>query len=237
MQWGVQEHLLPGDDPSARFAAARDMGFDGVEVDAAALAADFMDYAHAIEHTGVPIAAVNTGKHPFLAADRAARSAALSLFQQSLADATDLRVQHVLFVPHWRNSGADPVEEAEQPRGLKWILSNMPDLAYAMGVELHMQPTADSTIVHSVKEAWDWYNAVRKPHHLFIAPCTSDTADEKWSNYADRITYAHLSGPGRTLPDSLPAVIKQVPTLNWLTLAADNTGEQSLAECLAALKG
>lgn len=236
MQWGVQEHLLRGDDPSARFAAARELGFDGVEVDAAALAADFMGYAHAIEHTGVPIAAVNAGKHPFLAADREARSTALTILQQSLADATDLHSPHVLFVPHWHDSGAEPVEEDEQPRGLKWILSNMPDLAYAMGVELHMQPTADSYIVHTVKEAWDWYNAVRKPHHLFIAPCTSDTSNEKWSNYADRITYAHLSGRGRTLPDSLPDVIRQVPGINWLTLAADAAAEADLAACLTILK-
>ncbi|MCA9881555.1 MAG: sugar phosphate isomerase/epimerase [Anaerolineae bacterium] len=236
MQWGVQEHLLPGDDPTARFSAAREMGFDGVEVEAQALNESFMEYAHAIESTGMPIAAVNAGKHPFLAEDQAVRRIALTRLQQSLADATDLRSPHVLFVPHWRDSGYDPVDAEEQPRGLKWILSNMPDLAYAMGVELHMQPTSDSYIVNTVKDAWDWYNAVRKPHHLFIAPCTHDTADEKWSNYADRITYAHISGPGRTLPVGLPNIIAQVPGLNWLTIAADSIGDGDLAESLARVR-
>jgi sugar phosphate isomerase/epimerase len=139
----VQENLLPASTPQERFALARALGYNAVEVWASDITDDtLLDYAQAVDASGLPISALYMGdEHAILAADPAQRDAAVDRVRVALTNAHDLRVPCVVVVP--QPAAARDVISGERAYDMMiGFVRVVNDLAGAMDTALCLLPLA-----------------------------------------------------------------------------------------------
>lgn len=137
----IQANLLPGDTLQARFAAARDLGIEGVELWAETLLDSedtLYDAAAAVDATGIPISGLFMGDLVgLLAADLPLRDRTIDRVRQALTDAHDLHIPHVTVVPQPAHAPSDHTSEQERELMI-WFVRVVNDLAGAMDTRLHL---------------------------------------------------------------------------------------------------
>lgn len=111
MKLAVQTLLLPGDDIHAKFAAAAEAGYDGVEVATGSsfdLLANEAEVGAASDAAGVAVAAICTaGEHDPVIEDRIERTRRIETLQALLACADRLGATGVVSVPVRPFAGVD----------------------------------------------------------------------------------------------------------------------------------
>jgi sugar phosphate isomerase/epimerase len=146
MKFAIQEDMLPGRTLKARLSNARALGFDGVEFWSETLTARVPEVAEALAENGLTASAVNMGHiDGFLYPEAKVRDGAVSAMRQALADASDIGAVGVTFVPHYGANRQPDLTPFKTPIEIEyelmvWLLRGVSDLAYAIGVELYMQP-------------------------------------------------------------------------------------------------
>ena len=241
MQLAIQEHLLPGRTLTERYQYAKSLGFDGIEVWAEGLETRLYEVAEALSHAQIPVAAVNIGRRAgYLSPDLAEREAAISFMRQAMATAVDLQADHVLFVPHWGPLRTPDLTPLSNPYKLShdlmiWLLRTVGDLAYALGVTLHMQPRHryETDFMRTLVQAGAFCEAIKEYPYVRIAPHLFAMALEEndplaaLQAQATRIGYVHLSDSNGGLPgqgllnlDQLAQTLKAIEYDGWLTISA-----------------
>lgn len=241
MKLAIQEHLLPGRTTQQRFEEAQKLGFDGIELFADGLSERLLEVAQAIDSTGLSIAAVHLGRHAgYLSPHLDEREAAIGRLRQAMATAVDLHAEHVVFVPHFGASqmpDLTPYRSAEEidAEMMIWLLRTVSDLAYALGVMLHMQPRNryETSFLNTVAQAEQFCEAIKDHPHVKIAPCLFDVALEETTPLAalqtagERIGYLHLCDSNHALPgqglldfEAVAATIHEMHYDGWLTITA-----------------
>src|SRR5690349_5277565 len=146
MKFAIQEDMLPGRKLRDRLRHARALGFEGVEFWSETLTARVPEVVEALAENGLTASAVNMGHiDGFLYPDAQARDRAVSAMRQAFADASDLGATGVTFVPHFGANKQPDLTPFKTPIEIEfelmvWLLRGVSDLAYAIGVELYMQP-------------------------------------------------------------------------------------------------
>lgn len=262
MSIAVQEGLLPGKNTIERFKAAQQLGFAGVEIEAAGLDERILDYAQAIDATGVRVAAVSLGQVAgYLSPEMPEREAAISRLREAMANAVDLLAEDVIFVPHF---GAPVVPDLRPHRSaleletelMIWLLRTVSDLAYALGVKLHMQPRCryETHFMTTPGDAIRFCKEIKDHEHIRIAPHTFHVAMEEAQPYAalasaaDRTGYLNLADsngliPGMGLLDFAQVKDAIAGYSGWVTVSAANVSHHhlntihaNLPECVALLQ-
>lgn len=250
MPLAIQDHLLPGRTFQQRFEAAQQLGFAGVEVQGHTLNEHLLDIAQAVDATGLPIAAVNISQQAgYLSPHLAERETAIGRMRQAMANAVDLRAEHVVFVPHIGTSqmpDLTPYRSAEEidAEMMIWLLRTVSDLAYALGVILHMQPKNhyETDLMNTVAQAAKFCEALKDYPYVRIAPCLFDMALEEsdligaLNTQAERIGYVHLCDSNHRLPGQglldFAAIADALRTNDyngWLTITARLAGDPDKA--------
>lgn len=240
MKLAIQEQVLPGRTVQERIQQAQALGFDGVEVLATGLDARLMELAEALNAAQMPVASVHLGrKDGYISPDLATREAAIGYMRQSIATATDLHAEHVVFVPHW---GALPTPDLTPHRSaeelasdlLIWLLRTVSDLAYALGVTLYMQPRHryDTQFINTLEQAAHYMDVLKDNPYVKLAPGLFDMALEEANvlealrTHGKRIGYLYVCDsngrlPGQGLLDfaNVAEVLREIQYDGWLCLA------------------
>jgi len=247
MRLGIQEDLLHGRTTMARFESAKEAGFDAVEVWADGLSERIFDLAKAIDATGVRICGVNLSlKSGYLSSKLDERDQAISRMRQAMADAIDLQAEHVIFVADAGDTSPMPdLTPYRTPHDLQsemmvWLLRTVSDLAYALGVQLHMQPTAShiSPFMTRLDQASAYSEKIKNHPHVQIAPHTTYMSLSEVNLYdalqthSDKVGYLHIGEqngyfPGQGLIDwqQITTILKEVNYDRPLVISVHDIGE------------
>lgn len=249
MKLAIQEHLLPGRSLSERYRYAKSLGFDGVELWAEGLEERLYDVADALNTAQIPVAALNIGRRDgYLSPVLAEREAAISFMRQTMATAVDLQAEHVIFVPHWGPLRTPDLTPLSNPYKLShelmvWLLRTVGDLAYALGVTLHMQARQryDTHFMTTLAQAGELCEIIKDYPYVRIAPRLFDMALEEQDpltalqQQGARIGYMHLCDSNGGLPGTglldfvqVAQALRAIDYDGWLTLSAYEPGQQML---------
>jgi sugar phosphate isomerase/epimerase len=256
MPIAVQEHLLPGRSIMDKWANARALGLDGVEVEAENLTARVPDIVNAITVTGVRVAAVSLGRRDgYLSPQQGEREAAISAMRQAMADAVDVAAAHVIFVPHFGPSRMPDLTPYRAQIELDaemmiWLLRTVSDLAYAMDVELDMMPVNhyETSFMTRLEHAVRFRRKIKDHAHVKIAANLFHTALEEADvarvlrEHLPHIGYIQAADhncrlPGQGMMDyaTLAGVLSDYS--GWLTCACEQAGEAELRASVDYLRG
>jgi sugar phosphate isomerase/epimerase len=168
----IQENLLAGSTPTERFALAKSLGFDAVEIWAEGFVGNddtLMEYAKAMDVTGLPISGLFMGGlHGTLSADLALRDHTIDLVRQALTDAHDLRIPYVTVVPQPIHAPVEMTPSQEREL-LIWFVRVVNDLAAAMNTTLCLLPleSSQARVLNTLKTTHAALEEMR--FHPFVA--------------------------------------------------------------------
>lgn len=250
MQIAIQEHLLPGKTLTERYTRAKDLGFDAVELWADDLETRLYDVAQALNTAQLPVAAINIGRRDgYLSPEMTAREAAISYMRQVMATAVDFHAEHVIFVPHWGDLATPDLTPLRSSQELSydlmvWLLRTVGDLAYALGVTLHMQARSrfDTQFMNTIGQAGKFCQEIKDYPYVRIAPRLFDMALEEQDIFAalqeqgERIGYLHLCDSNGRLPgqglldfEKVGQTLQAIGYDGWLTIAGGDPQNDPLA--------
>lgn len=252
----IQEDMLPGRSVRERLENAHRLGLDGVEFWAEGLTPRVPEIAQALADTGLAAAAVNLGRSDgYLSPLLAEREAAIGRMRQAMADAVDLAAEHVIFVPLWgppRMPDLTPYRAPVELEGemMVWLLRTVSDLAYALGVNLHMQPVNryESYFMNRLEQAAAFRTKIKKHPHILVAPNLFHMALEEddllaaLRSHHKHTGYLHLADHNRRLPGqglidfrALLSLLRELAYTGWLTLECGRPGHNA-ASALACYR-
>ena len=214
MSLAIQEDMLPGRTVLQRLEHAQQLGFQGVEFWADGLTERVPEIYDALQATGLNASGVNLGQGDgYLAPDLPTREAAIGRMRQAMADAVDLNAEHVIFVPCLGTSGMPDLTPYRSPLKLEqemmiWLLRTVSDLAYAIGVTLHMQPVNryETRFMTRLDQAAYFLEKIKNNPHVKIAANLFHMAleeadiDEALNDHLEHIGYIYLADSNRRLP-------------------------------------
>ena len=255
MQLAIQETLLTGQNVVDKFQQAQALGIEGVELDAYELTVRVPEIAEAMAATGVRVAAVNMGQRDgYISPIMPEREAAIGALRQAMADAVDLKAEHVLFVPLFGESKMPDLTPYRAPIELDaemmvWLLRTVSDLAYAIGVELDMMPVNrdDSSFITRLAHGLHFRRKIKDHPHVKLAANLYHVVREEsdWQQtlreHLPNIGYIQLADQNGCLPgaamDGLAALVDQLGDYQgWLTLAGNPAPGHDLAQCISDLQ-
>ncbi len=146
MRIALQEDMLLGQTAAERFQAARDLGFDGIEVWGRDLPLRLDELMSASAGASMPIAAINHGRFPsILDADPYVREQGLDALRGSVTCAADLGAAGVVFVPQFGAASLPDLSPWMSAPELEMELLNqhlrtLEDFAAAFSVDLYVEP-------------------------------------------------------------------------------------------------
>jgi sugar phosphate isomerase/epimerase len=270
MRFAIQEDMLAGRTLRARLQHAREMGFAGVEFWSDGLTARVPEVAEALSASGLCASSVNMGRvDGFLYPDARARDRAVSAMRQAFADALDIGAAGVTFVPHYGANHQPDLTPFKTPIEIEyelmvWLLRGVSDLAYAIGVDLYMQPLNryETHFMNRVDQAVHFRRQIKDHPHVKVAAnlfhmaleemMPIDTLRTALQADSHDIGVIYLADSNRRVPGhglldfrAVMAVLKDCGYQGWLTLECGTPGQNheyandfadALPACLAQLK-
>lgn len=239
MPLAIQETMLPGRGVLERLQAARELGFAGVEFSTVGLTERVPEIADALEKTGLRASAVYAGTHcGHCDPDPAAREAAIARLRQSMADALDIGAAGVIFVAHRGALHLPDLTPFHTPVQLAaeltwWLLRQVSDLAYALGVELYLLPVNpyESPFINTLADAAIFRRKINDHPHVKLAANSFHMAlaeadlGAALREHAADVAYVQLADSNRRLPGqgmmNLAALADALRAINydgWITL-------------------
>lgn len=213
MKIAIQEDMLPGASLTEKFANAQRLGADGIEVWGRDIEANAEAIAEAMQASGLPVATINHGRQgSLLSPDPAERDVALAELRASICTAADLGAQGVIFVPHFGDHGLPDLSPWKTPYELQMELLNehmrtLEDFAYALGVELYVEPINryETRFLNRLEQAAELSRRRNHANVKIVADLfhmALDEADiaEAISAHGDQIGHVHLADSNRRLP-------------------------------------
>ncbi len=246
MQLAIQEDMLAGRTVLEKLEQAAQLGFEGVEFWAEGLTERVPEIVGALAATGLKASAVNQGRRDgYLSPDLAEREAAISQLRQTMADAVDIGAYHVLFVPLYGASKMPDLTPYRSPIELEgemlvWLLRTVSDLAYAMGVELDMQPANryETYFLNRLEQGAFFRRKIKDHPHVKIAAglfhmaMEEDDALGSLREYGSHLGYIHVSDHNGRLPGQgmldftlVIRVLREIGYDGWLSYACGETGQ------------
>jgi sugar phosphate isomerase/epimerase len=270
MKYAIQEDMLSGRTLRARLRHARELGVEGVEFWADGLTPRVPEVAAALAESGLSASAVNLGRiDGFLYPDARTRDRAVSAMRQAFADALDIGAAGVTFVPHLGANQQPDLTPFKTPIEIEyelmvWLLRGVSDLAYAIGVDLYMQPVNryETHFMNRVEQAVHFRRQIKDHPHVKIAANLFHMALEE-TNAVDSLRAAlqaeandigmiYLADSNRRLPGqglldfkAVMGVLRDCGYQGWLTLECGTPGQNheranafadALPTCLTWLK-
>jgi sugar phosphate isomerase/epimerase len=265
MQLAIQLDMLPGDNLAAQFAAAQQLGIQGVEVWAHDLTYDLTTIAAASAETGVRVAGVHHGRQGgILDAHPLERDHALDALRGSIVGAVDLKAAGVTLVPHWYSLALpdlSPFKSAAQLHAelLHFHLRTLSDYTYAIGTNLYLQPVNhyESDFVNRVEQMAEITRKLNHPNVKIAADLYHMMLEERdlhaaLRDHADQIGHIHIADSNRGLPGHgmmdfarIAETLRTMDYRGWVVLACGEPGDNhahaemfmhSLPACLDRLR-
>lgn len=255
MPLAIQETLLPGNTLLEKLKNARSLGFEGVEFPADGLGDRVPQIVEGLQQTGLRPSAVNLGRRDgYIAPELNVREAAISALREAMADSVDIGAHRVIFVPHFgapRMPDLTPYRAPVELAGemMIWLLRGMSDLAYAIGIELDMQPRNrdDTYFMNRLEHAVFFRQKIKDHPHVMIAPHLFHMAGEESDpvqtlrKHAAHIAYLHLADSNGGLPgtgdldfEAIANVLRENEYAGWVTLAGETGGTGDVMAALSA---
>lgn len=182
MQFAISKLHLPGETLDDKLRAARDLGYDGIEIGCNGLTPHVPELAEALDKHGLRAAALDAGLTKLVHPDYDERDRAIARLRQAMADALDLGLSEggggVVFVPHYQTTPGLPdlrpyksAVELEAELLTKQLRATLTDLAYAMGSELYMLPVSHTTahLINRLSQAARIRAGTDNHPHLLLA--------------------------------------------------------------------
>lgn len=248
MQLAIQEDMLVGRSMAEKLANAAQLGFAGVEFWADGLTERVPEIAEALQETGMQAAAVNMGRHAgYLSPVLAERESAIGHLRQTMANALDLGAYHVVFVPAYGRSKMPDLTPYRSPAELDgemlvWLLRTVSDLAYAIGVELDMQPVNryESDFLNRLEQGAFFRQKIKDHPHVKLAASLFHMALEEGDvlaclrQHGQHLGYLHLSEQNGRLPGQgmldftlVIRILREIGYDGWLTYACGEPGNNA----------
>lgn len=239
MRLAIQETMLPGRTVRDRLLAARDWGFAGVEFSAVGLTERVPEIAAALTETGLLAAGVYHGTVcGYCDPDPAERDAAIARLRVALANAQDIGAPGVIFVAQRGGLHLPDLTPFHNPVQLAaeltwWLLRQVSDLAYAIGVELYLLPlnAYETPFIHTLADAAVFRRKINDHPHVKLAGSSFHMGlaevdiTSALRDHAGDLAYVQLSDSNRRLPGqgsmNLPLLIETLRTIGydgWVTL-------------------
>ncbi len=237
MKLAIQESLLGGNTLSERLTTAKEAGLAGVEFTAQGLSARVPEIAQALYQQGLQAAGVHMGRiDGYISPELDAREAAIGALREALADASDIGAAHVIFVPHYGALKMPNLQPYRSPIELTgemmiWLLRTVSDLAYAIGLELDMQPLCqeETAFLNTLEQAAFFRKRIKGHPHVKIAPHLYHVLKEGditgLRQHSAEVGYVHLCGADGQFPLALTAEVKEALDIlreahyaGWVTL-------------------
>ncbi len=251
MKFAIQEDMLPGQNSAEKFAAAKALGFEGVEVwGGSDLAGRVPDIAEASLRTGVPVAAVHHVMAPgcqILAPLDRERESGLERLRDSITCACDLGAYGVILMPvsgRGHLPDLSPYLTAEEllTELLYTHLRTLEDFSLALGVKLLIAPVNryETRLINRVAQAGKLLRRLKHPNlkiaaDLFHMALEEDDADAALRAYADEIGYLYVADSNRRLPgrgrtDFVAAAhtLRAINYAGWVTFACGEPGHNEV---------
>lgn len=242
----IQEDMLPGRSAQERLDNASYLGLDGIEFWADGLTARVPDISKALEQSSVKAVGVNLGRlDGYLSPDWQVRDKAISTMRQAMADALDLGAEYVSFVPHYGAPIMPDLTPYHSPIDLEkemmiWLLRTVSDLAYALGVQLHMQAINhyETHFMNRIEQAKFFRKKIKDHPHVMIAANLFHMAMEEDDlntcllTHKDDIGVIYLADNNRRLPGAglidfsrVGTTLKEMEYTGWLVLECGRPGQ------------
>ncbi len=237
MKFAIQENLLHGTTLSEQLSTAKAAGVDGIEFIAQGLSERVPEIAQALHQQGLQAAGVHMGRiDGYVSPELDEREAAISALREALADASDIGAAHVIFVPHYgplKMPNLQPYRSQIELTGemMVWLLRTVSDLAYAIGLELDMQPLCEeeTAFLNTLEQAAFFRKSVKGHPHIRTAPhlyhVLKETGLTALRQYSEDIGYVHLCDANGKFPTQLTAEVKEALEIlrdanytGWVTL-------------------
>jgi sugar phosphate isomerase/epimerase len=242
MRIAIQEDMLPAPTMLGKFEQAKALGVDGIEFWGVGLAEKVRDIAIAMIETGVAAAAVNHGRQAsMLSPDPRERDRALAQLRESICCAADIQAKGVIFVPHFGEPALPNLAPWRTPNELQADLLNehlrtLEDFAYALGVELYIEPINryETTFLNRLDQAGAIAAKRNHKHVKIVADVFHMALDETDLSAAIRansaqIGHVHLADSNRRLPGqgttdfaALATALHEVGYEGWCALECGN---------------
>lgn len=235
----IQEDMLPGRRIDEQIANAQQLNLTGVEFWAEGLTERIPEIADALQARDIAACGVNLGRWDgYLSSDLATRELAIGRMRQAMADAVDLDAEYVSFVPHFGTTTMPDLTPYQTPLDLEkemmiWLLRTVSDLAYAMGVQLVMQPINryETHFMNRVEQAKYFRKKIKDHPHVTIAPnlfhmaLEEDDICETLTTYQEDIGMIYVADSNRRLPGNglipfqqIGDTLKAMSYEGWLVL-------------------
>ncbi len=213
MKIAIQEDMLPGRSLTEQFENARELGADGIEIWGRNLDARAEDIAVAMSAAELPIAAINQlWNARLLSPDAAERERALAELRASICTAADLGAQGVVFVPHFGDFALPDLSPwmtayELQMEMLHQHIRTLEDFAYALGVELYVEPVNryETRFLNRLEQAAALTRRRNHPSVKIVADLFHMALEEAdvvaaIQAHGDQIGHVHLADSNRRLP-------------------------------------
>lgn len=241
----IQEDMLPGRTIDEQTANAKYLDLSGIEFWADGLTDRIPDVITAMNAHDMAACGVNLGRlDGYLYPDLETRELAISRMRQAMADAIDLEAEYVSFVPHYGAPVMPDLTPHQTPYALEqemmiWLLRTISDLAYALGIQLYMQPINhyESHFMTRVDQAKYYRKKIKDHPHVKIAPnlfhmaLEEDDINSTLTTHQDDIGMIYLSDHNRKLPgqglipfDTFGKTLKSIAYNGWLVLECGHPG-------------
>lgn len=248
MQIAVQEDMLLGRTATERFQAAKDLGFDGVEVWGRNLASRMDELMSAVSASGLPVAAVNHGRFPsILDADPYVREQGLEALRSSVTCAADLGAAGVIFVPHFGPPSLPDLTPWLSAPELEMELLNqhlrtLEDFAAAFNVDLYVEPINryETHFLNRLEQAASVARKRGHPRVRIVADVFHMALEEAdpvaaIRAHGDVIGHVHLADHNRRLPGQgftpfadLAAALHEIGFTGWAAYEPGDPGANAV---------
>jgi sugar phosphate isomerase/epimerase len=243
MQLAIHEGILPGAAFHDKFATAKALGLDGVEV----RFDDGFDQrmgevAAAMEATGVRISALDAGKTRLLHPEFGERMQALGYLQQAIGCSIDLMSSGVVFKPFYQPGPTLPdltpyrsAQELEFELLAAQLRTSLVDLANALDSTLyvaavnHNETDLIRTVAHAamLRHSYNDHPRLKIAAHLYHMAIEGEDLASSLRDHAADIGSLYLSAPDGQLPlsaspelQTLADVLREIEFSGWLVLDA-----------------
>lgn len=209
----IQEDMLPGATLLERCQRAADFGFEGVEFWGFDLHERVPEIATALDKAGLRASVINFGNHgSFVDPDPQVRERVLAKFREAICDAFDLGAAGIVFVPHF---GAPALPDLSpwktahelQVEMLYMHLRTLSDFAYAIGVQLYLEPINryETTFLNRVDQAAAITRRLNHPDVKIVADVFHMALEEDdvigaLTARVEDVGHVHLADHNRRLP-------------------------------------
>lgn len=245
MQIAIQEDMLPGRTLVEKLEKAKELGFAGIEFWGRHLERRIYEIGDALETTDMTAAAINHGRQSrFLDPNPHEREQALDELRASIRCAADIQAKGVIFVPHFFGAllpDLSPYKSAMQLEAelLDRFLRELSDFAYALGVELYVEPV-NRYETHFLNRLEQAAHVTRKINHssvkivadVFHMALEEQDMTTAFQAHASDIGHVHLADNNRGLPGqgmldfaAIGAALKQIGYTGWAAYECGNPGD------------